>query len=283
MGNQHLTIGKSTRCEYVNSLSIVLINAGRDADLMSCCADLARHETRTPVEVIVVTTATPDAVRRRVEALLPAVRWVEEDSFGVASMRNRAAALASGDVVLFLDTDTRLLPGALDALFDAFGRCPRLGAAGARILNPDGSLQFSARRFYTFRSLVLRRIPGRLAAESEAVRSHLLVDWDHNDERSVDWVVGACLAISSDAFAAVGPFDEDARFGFEDVSWCYRARLAGWDVRYIPAATVVHEWARTSAGLNRRTAQHLYGAARFFLRYGMPRAVPSAGAGSRLR
>lgn len=257
----------------MRGLSVVLINAGRDTDLLSCCACLARHETIIPVEVVVVTTGTSYSIRRRAAELLPRVVWVEEDRFSVASMRNRAAAASRGDVILFLDTDTRLLPGALDALYEAFDRYTRAGAAGAKLSNPDGSLQFSARRFYTFRTLLLRRMPGELAATSKPVRSHLLAEWAHDDERTVDWVVGACLAIRRDALTEVGPFDEYSSFGFEDCGWCYRAHLAGWEVRYIPTATVVHDWARTSAGLNRRTLNHGYAALRFYLRHKAPRAV----------
>ncbi|MDQ3875107.1 MAG: glycosyltransferase, partial [Actinomycetota bacterium] len=223
----------------MNPLSIVLINGGRDADLMSCCKTLARHATRIPPELVVVTTPTVADVRERVEEAFPGIRWIEVDRFGVGLMRNRGLSAATGEIVLFLDTDTRVQPGALDALVDAFSRYPRLGAAGGKLVSPDGTLQFSARRFYTLASLILRRVPGERARATQAVRSHLLADWDHADERVVDWIVGACFAMRGRAADEIGGFSEDSAFGFEDVDWCHRAAAAGWEVRYVPSAVVV--------------------------------------------
>lgn len=266
MGTAVLGRRASPRFGVVSLLSVVLVNAGRDSDLLSCCASLARQQTKVPLELLVVATPTAPEIRARVTRLFPATEWLPVSRFGVAAMRNRGLERARGDVVLFLDTDTRLLPGALDELYGAFGRHGRLGVAGAKLVSPDGSLQSSARRFYTLRTMVLRRVPGRLAAGTEAVRSHLLADWSHDDERTVDWVVGACFAVRRAAVRDVGLFSEDSAFGFEDVDWCFRARVEGWETRYVPTAVVVHEYVRSSAGLNRRTASHVYAALRFFLR-----------------
>ncbi|MBD0290232.1 MAG: glycosyltransferase family 2 protein [Thermoleophilia bacterium] len=250
----------------MTALSVVLINGGRDGDLESCSRLLARQAAQERPELVVVTTPTSPDVRRRIEAAAPGVRWIEVDRFGVGLMRNRGLAAAGGEIVLFLDTDTRVQPGALDALVGAFSRYPRLGAAGGKLVGPDGTLQFSARRFYTLASLVLRRIPGERARNSRAVRSHLLAEWDHDDERVVDWIVGACFAMRRRAADEVGGFSEDSAFGFEDVDWCHRAAVAGWEVRYVPSAVVVHEWVRSSFGLNTRTLMHVYAAGRFYLR-----------------
>jgi N-acetylglucosaminyl-diphospho-decaprenol L-rhamnosyltransferase len=254
----------------LNELSVVLINAGRDSDLVSCCSNLARHRFSGQVEIIVVQKGTADETQEAVQRLIPSVRWLETTSFGVAAMRNIGAEASHGRLLLFLDTDTELAVGALDELMSAFRQTPMMGAAGGKLLNPDGSLQFSARRFYTLTSMLLRRTPGSWAARSDAVRDHLLADWDHQDERSVDWVVGACLAVRRDAWAEVGPFSEATAFGFEDVDWCYRARRRGWDIRYVPTARIVHRYVRSSTGLNRRTISHAVAAMSFA--YGLARA-----------
>jgi GT2 family glycosyltransferase len=223
-----------------------------------CCA-------LTEVELIVVSDS-PSHVREKLGEFLPQVVWIQAEEFGVARYRNLGARKATSDVIVFLDTDTVL------STTDVFGELtrvlrdhPRAAAVGPRLLNPDGTLQFSARRFYTPLSLALRRVPGKQAASSRSVQRHLMIDWDRADERTVDWVVGACLALRQEAFRDVGPFSEASAFGFEDVEWCYRARLKGWETWFTPSATVVHEYVRSSNGLNRRTLSHVRAAAAFSL------------------
>jgi hypothetical protein len=217
---------------------------------------LVEHRDGLNIELAVVAHDTEASVMGAVGETWPEVRWTAVSTFGVAAARNVGARVTSHDLIVFLDTDTRLMPGAFRELMDAFTRYPHLAAAGPRILNPDGTLQFSARSFYTPMSLILRRIPGSRAAASRSVQRHLLLDWDHRDERVVDWIVGACFVVSRAVFERVGEFSEATSFGFEDVEWCYRAKKAGHEVRYIPSAVIEHDYVRSSLGLNRRTLSH---------------------------
>ena len=67
---------------------------------------------------------------------------------------------------------------------------------GIFAVNTDGSLQHSCRGFYTPLTLVMRRTPlGRLFPNSPVIRRHLLLDYDHETPRAVDWVIGACMVL----------------------------------------------------------------------------------------
>lgn len=156
-------------------------------------------------------------------------------------------AAGEGDV-LVLNPDIQVLPGSIEALVEAAGAHPRAGILAPRLQNPDGTLQLSARRFYNWRTLLLRRMPlGPFVAKSRALRDHVMADWDHADPRRVDWVIGAAMLVRRRAMRDVGLMDERYFLYFEDVDWCQRMGRHGWEVRYVPTARMVHEYARSSA------------------------------------
>ncbi|MCA9751397.1 MAG: sugar transferase, partial [Gemmatimonadetes bacterium] len=94
----------------------------------------------------------------------------------------------------------------------------------------------------------------------------LMLDWDHDSVREVDWMLGACLMVRRDAISDVGLMDERFFMYFEDVDWCYRMKQHGWRVVYVPDATMKHVHRRESAkgGINRRLLAHLNSMFRFF-------------------
>ena len=61
-----------------------------------------------------------------------------------------------------------------------------------------------------------------------------MLDFDHEESREVDWVIGACMIVRRAALADVGAMDERFFLYFEDVDWCYRVWQGGWKVCYVP-------------------------------------------------
>ncbi|MGE5180325.1 MAG: glycosyltransferase [Bacteroidota bacterium] len=173
-------------------------------------------------------------------------------------------AVPDGDV-LVLNPDIQVLPGAIEALVAAAAARPRAGILAPRLQNPDGTLQLSARRFYNWRTLLLRRMPlGPFVARSRAIRDHVMADWDHADTRRVDWVIGAAMLVRRRAMRDVGLMDERYFLYFEDVDWCQRMGRHGWEVLYVPTARMVHEYARSSAQIRPRSLRaHAAGLLRF--------------------
>jgi len=248
------------------TVSVVLINSGRDEDLLTCVRYLARYDwADVKQEVIVVAHQTSDEVRREALTSGRELKWLNVDRFGVARMRNAGARLATGSHLLFLDTDTCVEPGAIQQLLAGASRIDDAAAVAPQLLSPDGSLQFSCRRFYTPWTGILRRLPFA-DSRSKAVRRHLMADWDHSSEATVDWVVGACMLVPRRAYADVGAFPETTEFGFEDVEWCWRARMRGWRIIYDGKAVVFHAYVRSSYGLNRRSMSHAFAYAAFLVR-----------------
>lgn len=186
-------------------------------------------------------------------------------NLGYARGVNAGIRAASEEDLLILNPDITVEPGAVEALERAARERPRAGILAPKLLNPDGTLQLSARRFYTWRTLLLRRAPlFGLDQKSREIREHLMLDWDHADTRPVDWVLGAALYARRGAVRDVGLMDERYFLYFEDVDWCQRMWRHGYEVVYCAGATMRHEHARASAQLDARSVRaHAAGLLRF--------------------
>ncbi len=186
-------------------------------------------------------------------------------NLGYARGVNEGIRAAREDLVLILNPDILAPPGSIEALVRCAEERPRAGIVAPRLLNADRTLQLSARRFYNWKTLLLRRAPlGPYAARSRTLRNHLMADWDHAETRGVDWVLGAAMLARKRAIRDVGLMDERYFLYFEDVDWCQRMWRHGYEVLYCADATMVHEYARASAQLRARSIRaHAAGLLRF--------------------
>jgi len=224
-------------------LSVVLVYYKTPGPLLQCLASLAPELMGSSAEVVVVDNDSRDGVTALLADRFPAVRVrVNPDNQGYAGGVNRGLLETRGEFVLIMNPDCEVRPGAVAALVRYLSTHPRTAIAGPKILNPDGSLEYSARSFPDHLTFLFNRysLLHRLFPNNRHSQRYLLSDWDHACERDVDWLSGACLLVRRAAVDRVGPMDE-AYFMFnEDVDWCRRMNLAGFSVTYVPDAVVVH-------------------------------------------
>lgn len=224
-------------------LSAIIVNYQSRDQTLACLESLAGAGAGLTMECVVVDNASKDGVAEAVAQRFPATRvLVNDDNLGYAKAVNRGVRESRGEFALVLNPDCLVEPGALRALLGWLREHPRAGIAAPRILNTDGSLEYSARSFpdhFTFLfnrySLLTRLFPG-----NPWTRRYLLSDWDHASVREVDWVSGACMLVRRAAIDQVGGMDEAFFMFNEDVDWCRRFKLAGWAVVYVPEAVVTH-------------------------------------------
>jgi hypothetical protein len=172
---------------------------------------------------------------------------VNPTNLGFGAGNNRAIQAATGRYVLFLNSDTRVTEGALDALVDFADATPDLGALGPKLLNADGSLQYSCRRYPNLGTGFFRNTPlGRLFRRNRFATDYLMSDWDHATPRDVDWLSGAALMVPRDVLERTGGFDEGFYFYCEDVDLCKRIHDLGLRVVYYPDAVIYHIIGRSS-------------------------------------
>ena len=138
-----------------------------------------------------------------------------------------------------------LRPGAVQRLVSFADEHPRAGVVGPRLLEPDGTLQRSRRRFPTVAGTLVRRTPLRLLREISRLRSPITISpMCPTSPVQCDWMLGACLLVRRAMLEEIGGFDEGFPMYGEDIELQYRAMRAGWERWYVPDAVAVHEYQR---------------------------------------
>jgi hypothetical protein len=193
-----------------------------------------------------------------------------EENVGFARGMNQGLTATTGALVLVMNPDCRLVPGSIRALSEELERFPRCAIAGPRILNPDGSVQGSARGDPDMltglfgRSTMLRRLFPSLAVSR---RNVIAAEGQSGDSSmSVDWLSGACMLARREALNRVHGFDERYFLYWEDADLCRRLRAHGYEVRYVPAATATHDVGQSSKTLKAPAIRAFHASA--YLYYG---------------
>ncbi len=259
------------------STAIVIVNY-RTADLtIQCLRSLVPDAGgKDGVRVFVVDNASGDgSVQRISEAIVQEAwgDWVQilplQSNRGYAAGNNAGiqAALAGGqtpDYVLLLNPDTVVRPGAVQALAGFMDCHAAVGIAGSRLEDPDGTAQCSAHT----RPSPLGELVGtaKVGPLTRALARYCVSPRVRGVGHPCDWVSGASLIIRTPALARIGLLDEGFFLYYEEVDLCLRARRAGWEVWYVPAAIVVHlEGAATGiSAKGKRRAGYWYASRRRF-------------------
>ena len=230
----------------------VLVNYNAGAELERALRSISDELAGHPWEGVVVDNASTDGSTAGADAFAAHVRTIaNRENVGFARGVNQGLAATKAPYVLIMNPDCRLMAGAMGALravLDAQAQC---AVVGPRILNPDGSVQGSARGDPDMltglfgRTGMLRRavpflpIARRNVVVDEAIRSG-------QESSVVDWLSGACMLARRDALAAVNGFDERFFLYWEDADLCRRLRARGRHVRYVPGATAIHRVGQSS-------------------------------------
>ncbi|WP_445146031.1 glycosyltransferase family 2 protein [Dyella sp. Tek66A03] len=196
---------------------------------LTCLAALAACRDASSYEVIVVDDGSSDDTSVRVPAI-EGVRYIRNSSNqGFIGSCNRGAAQAHGEYLVFLNNDTAVQPGWLDALLRIFESHRDAGLVGAKLLYPDGTLQEAGGILYT---------DGR---GGNYGRFDAALDPRYTYVRDVDYCSGAAIAIRKVLFDRLGGFDDRYRPAYyEDADLSMRVREAGLRVLYQPRSLVIH-------------------------------------------
>ncbi|MES1227319.1 MAG: glycosyltransferase family 2 protein, partial [Armatimonadota bacterium] len=213
-------------------LSVTICSWNTREDLRACLASLRDCRDEANFEVVVVDNNSQDGSADMVEAGIPEVRLLRQSvNLGFTGGHNLATKERLGRHVALLNSDTVVHKGAIAELMDYFARNPQAGIIGPKLLNPDGSLQYSCRKFpnpvaAAFRNTFL----GRLFPNNRYTRDYLMTDWPHSLPREVDWLSGAAMFIRKEVVDNVGMLDEEMFMFCEDVDICKRAWGSGFKV-----------------------------------------------------
>jgi GT2 family glycosyltransferase len=219
--------------------SVIIITYNGRHYLQDCLGALC-PEIDDAAEIIVIDNNSSDGSPQYIRDFYPAVRLVvNPENRGFAAANNQGAALAAGDVLLFLNQDTRVYPGWLNALSAELARDDAVGLATSCLLLMDRPrcIHLCGQDLH-YTGLVSGRGYGQEVQNFAA-------------PAEVNAVSGGSFAIRRDLWQALGGFDETFFMYYEETDLSWRARLAGFRSVYVPGSRLLHDYQPASPGRSR--------------------------------
>lgn len=228
-----------------STVRVIIVSWNAKADLNACLASIS-DSTSDPqrVEIVVVDNASSDGSPDMVRREFPSVDLRETGAnLGFSGGNNIALADNTCDYVFLLNSDATLPKGGLDTLLAWADTTPDAGLIGPKVINPDGTLQFSCRRWPTPQAGLFRNVYiGKLFPQNQPAADYLMRDFDHASPLDVDWLSGCAMLMRRACLEQVGPLDDKTFFMYcEDMDWSLRVHDAGWRVVYAPVMEVTHK------------------------------------------
>lgn len=230
-------------------LSILIVSYRVKDHLSNCLRSIFENSMGLSFEVIVVDNNSTDNTLDMIKKDYKGVRLIENNqNLGFAKANNQALKIAKGEYILFLNPDTEVRPETIDRSIDFLENNPKAGAVGCKILNPDGSLQPSAKSFpgfwnYFFETFFLYKLFPR----NRLFGRFYMTSFDYNSVRETDMVSGAFLMVSKKLLEEVGGWDERFFIYSEETDLCYRIKKTGKKIFFIPQAQIIHYGGRSTS------------------------------------
>lgn len=255
----------------VVDLSIIIISHNHAHYLPPCLNSLYKYAQGFFFEIILIDNKSDDNTVEVVKNNFPEIILIENKKrYSFAKNNNIGISHSKGRYVLLLNPDTTFSDNALKKMIEFMDEHREAGIAACKLLNPDGTVQDSCRRFPTplailFRGFNLFKWFGNL----KFYQRYLMLDFDHNQLREIDWALGAFLFVRREVIERVGVMDEKYPLYHEDTDWCFRVKKSKWKIYYVPHISITHHYLRTSAKgfINKRKILHFISICRFFSKH----------------
>jgi GT2 family glycosyltransferase len=270
----------------MSGISVIIVSYNV-RELLDACLQSVRHaaarlqqETGAVVETVVFDNDSRDGTVSLLKPRWPEVVWISSDrNLGFGTGCNRGAAVATQELLLFLNPDTLVREDTFTVMRAFFEAHADAGATGCKVVNRDGSLQLASKRSFpsprvaAYKALGL----GNLFPQSRVFGRYNLTYLDENETHEVDAVSGSFLCVRAAVFRAVGGFDEDFFMYGEDLDLCFRIKTAGYRNYYHPATQVIHFKGESAKSRPLRSFFYFYEAMILFSRKHLElRALPGA-------
>jgi N-acetylglucosaminyl-diphospho-decaprenol L-rhamnosyltransferase len=242
----------STFAMHHPTVHVVIVNWNSGSQLKECLesfATIADDNVRL-TRVTVVDNASADGSCENLEtASLPLVLVRNRTNRGFAAACNQGAVGSDADYLLFLNPDTRLLPGSLElpARYLGSPQHESTGIVGIQLLDAAGHVARNTARRPTAWSMIGNSI-GLDRLLPAMFPPHFVTDWAHDETRPVDQVMGAFFFIRRSLFAKLGGFDERFFVYYEDLDFSLRAHAQGFGSVYLATGQAFHRGQGTTEG-----------------------------------
>ncbi len=232
---------------------------------------LKEHRPKVSIEVIYVDNCSHDGSIEWLKENYPEVYIIQnKDIKGFGDNNNNGVLASSGKYVAIINPDIEFLDDAIDKLYQfAEDNKDNYGIIAPKLLNPDMSVQYSARSFITLRSFFFRAISmGNDKSANSSVGNYLCKDLNTDKVQPVNWVLGAAMFLKRDFYDKLGGFDLDYFLYMEDEDLCIRSWKMKKPVVYCGNIAVIHNHLRESNRIGRKMFIHFKSLFTFFRKHG---------------
>lgn len=192
------------------------------------------------IEVIVSSNSQySDEEQDQIQMKFPQIRWTfNEKNGGFAYGMNEGLKIAKGDIMVVMNPDVKMKTSQ-NPMINYLMSHSGVGIIAPKIVDRDGTIQDSFRHYITPWGFVMRHLDGIVHKRKLNVK-------DFDKPVSVDWVIGAFMMCRRDFYEKVGGLSDDYFMYCEDMDWCKRAHLAGYDVVYYPETVIEYKGTRAA-------------------------------------
>jgi GT2 family glycosyltransferase len=233
--------------DYGLDLSIIIVSWNVRKLLANCLQTIDSGRGELNLEVIVVDAGSVDGSP---EMLREQFAWVNlvarSDNVGFPKGNNIGIERARGRHIMLLNPDTEVIGDALSQMVAYLNQHLDVGVVSGMLINPDGSIQSSRRRFPTFGTAVFESTWFEPYAPHSLIRDYYAEDLPLDEPVDVDWLTGASLMVRHEVIDEVGLMDEAYFMYSEELDWCRRIKDAGWRIVFLPSAEIIHHVGKSS-------------------------------------
>lgn len=257
-------------------LDVVIVNYNSFDDTLKCVSQLINQREISAQNIHIIDNYSPDGSGEQLREALPlevnVILSQENNGFGAGV--NIGTKAGRAPFILILNPDCYPAKANIFLVLEHFSRHADIGIIGADLISPDGSLQYSARTFYSGLDILIRRsflksiFPFNMLNESHLMKRH-----PRHAAFDVDWVMGTGMFVRRHIFEDVGKMNEAYFLYMEDVDLCARVHEANYRVQLLPTVQFIHDHRRQSASSLRWTrahSEHVASLRTFAKRYGLP-------------
>lgn len=252
-------------------ISIVIISWNMKELLQMCLESIYKFTQGIIFEIILIDNNSVDGTSEMVSEMFPYVEIIKnKKNKGVAPARTQGMQLANGKYILILDADTELIENSIDSLYNFMEENKDCGLVGCKLVDMQMNLQYSCKRFPSPLAFLFRRLEHfKFIRKSKTLENHMMIDWEHNEIRDVDYLIGACQFIRNDVVDKIGYYDSAIFYGPEDIDYCIRIWKAGWRVVYYPFTKIIHHEQRITKRniFSNISFRHIKGILYLYLKY----------------
>ncbi len=258
-------------------LSIIITQHQTPKLLNLCINSIKQTIEDLNYEIIVASSESREEDEKFIKDKWPEIKIISfKKNIGYAKLVNAGIKASMGDFILILNADIIVLREAIQKMLKFLETNKDVGIVAPRLEDYTGNLQISCFSDPLLSIILARRTFWGKTKKGRKTLEKISILHDNDSPKEVDWVQGSAMMFKKDTIDKVGLWDEKFFMYFEDSDWCRRIRQKGYKIIYLPSATMVHYYHRTSKKLgiigdlifNKYTRIHVFSAIKYFKKYG---------------